>query len=325
MFPEILANDYFSLRAGTPKTVMSFHLQLFLDGTCLLHGIEHEQIVVQQNLTYEEVDSFVVQQDSFWEMLFNCCDAQRKLRLANGALDIERKEFELDITDPENIRVLERDRESPANSLVQELAILVNQLAGEQLERARLPGIFRTQAPYEITQEPVEGEKLTMDHVNIEGARLAVNPGAHSGLGCSVYMQVTSPIRRFVDLLCQWQLRHALQHQQALFSEQQLMAWASEIELRQRSYARTEREIERYWKLRYVGQHLGHVFAARVRRELNQRIEIELEDLGLVCQLPGSRPKGTQLGIEVMQVDPEGGNLFGEFRDHPEEANSGEQ
>ena len=325
MFPEVLANDYFSLRAGTPKTVMSFHLQLFLDGTCLLHGIELEQIVVQQNLTYEEVDSFVVQQDSFWGMLFNCCDAQRKLRLANGALDIERKEFELDITDPENIRVLERDRESPANSLVQELAILVNQLAGEQLERARLPGIFRTQAPYEITQEPVESEKLTMDHVNIEGARLAVNPGAHSGLGCSVYMQVTSPIRRFVDLLCQWQLRHALQHQQALFSEQQLMGWASEIELRQRSYARTEREIERYWKLRYVGQHLGHVFAARVRRELNQRIEIELEDLGLVCQLPGSRLKGTQLGIEVMQVDPEGGNLFGEFRDHPEEANSGEQ
>ena len=155
-------------------------------------GIEHEQIVVQQNLTYEEVDSFVVHQDSFWGMLFSCCDAQRKLRLANGALDIERKEFELDITDPENIRVLERDRESPANSLVQELAILVNQLAGEQLERVRLPGIFRTQAPYEITQEPVEGEKLTMDHVNIEGARLAVNPGAHSGLGCSVYMQVTS-------------------------------------------------------------------------------------------------------------------------------------
>ena len=95
-------------------------------------------------------------------MLFSCCDAQRKLRLANGALDIERKEFELDITDPENIRVFERDRESPANSLVQELAILINQLAGEQLERARLPGIFRTQAPYEITQEPVEGEKLTI-------------------------------------------------------------------------------------------------------------------------------------------------------------------
>ena len=103
------------------------------------------------------------------------------------------------------------------------------------------------------------------------------------------------------------------------------MGWASEIELRQRSYARTEREIERYWKLRYVGQHLGQVFAARVRRELNQRIEIELENLGLVCQLLGSRPKGTQLGIEVMQVDPEGGTLFGEFRDHPEEANSGEQ
>ena len=324
MLPEILANDHFSLRANVSRAVMSFNLQLFLDGTCLLHGIEHEQIIVQQNLTYDEVDTFVEQQDSFWEILFKCCDSQRKLRLANGALDIERKEFELDITDPANIHVLERDRESPANSLVQELAILVNRLAGEQLERTHLPGIFRTQAPYEITKEPAEGEKLTMDHVNIEGARLAVNPGTHSGLGCSVYMQVTSPIRRFVDLLCQWQLRNALQHQQALFSEQQLMGWASEIELRQRFYARTEREIERYWKLRYVGQHLGQVFAARVRRELNQRVEIELEDIGLVCQLPGSHPKGTQLGIEVLQVDSEGGNLFGEFRDHPGHANSRE-
>lgn len=320
MFPEILSNDRFSLKAQQPRAVMSFDLQLFLDGTCLLHDIRHEEVKVHQNLTYEEVDQLVARQESFWDLLYRCCESQRQLRLGQGALDVERREFDLDISDPDQIRILPRDRDSPANSLVQELAVLVNRLAGEQLEQLGLPGIFRTQPPYEIVQELREGERLTMDHISIEGARLAISPGPHSGLGCSVYMQVTSPIRRFVDLLCQWQLRHARQHQQPLFSEEQLMSWATQIELRQRSYARTEREIERYWKLRYLGQHLGEIFAGRVRRELNQRVEVELEELGLVCQLPGTRPKGTQLGVEVLQVDPEGGNLLGEFRDYPTES-----
>lgn len=317
MLPEVLSNDHFSLREQVPRAVMTFALQLFADGSFVLQEIRHEILTIDRNLTYDEVDQLVEQADSFWGVLHRCSEGLKQQRIAQGALNIERREYELDISDPDRIRIVPRDRNSPANSLVQELAVLVNRIAGEALEERNIPGIFRTQPPYELVQELREGEKLTMDHINIEAARLAVTPSPHSGLGCPVYMQVTSPIRRFVDLLCQWQLRQALRTNDALFTTDDLMSWAFQIEQRQKAYVRTEREIERYWKLRYLGQHLGETFVGRVRRELPQKIEIELEEIGFTFQMPGSFTKGTPLQVEVQQVDPEGGSLLAELQAAP--------
>ena len=109
-------------------------------------------------------------------MLFNCCDAQRKLRSQRSLRHRAKGVGVRYITDPENIRVLERDRDSPANSLVQELAILVNQLSQENsLNELVYPYLSYSGALRDYVV-PAEGEKLTMDHVDIEGARLAVNP-----------------------------------------------------------------------------------------------------------------------------------------------------
>ena len=85
------------------------------------------------------------------------------------------------------------------------MAIAVNTEAGDLFQKSNLPGIYRTQSSYQLLKQLEDGEELTMEHVKINPTKLSIIPDKHAGLGCKYYMQITSPIRRFSDLLIQIQ------------------------------------------------------------------------------------------------------------------------
>ncbi|HBJ46539.1 MAG TPA: hypothetical protein DDY69_04310, partial [Deltaproteobacteria bacterium] len=143
-----------------------------------------------------------------------------------------RKEFDFDISDPQHIRISPLNRNSDANRIIEELAISVNRETGRLFQEADFPGIYRTQSSYEIIKEVEEGTQLSMEHLRIEPARLSTIPGSHAGLGCEVYMQITSPIRRFVDLITQQQLKLLIEKKDPVFSIEDMMRWSEEISLR---------------------------------------------------------------------------------------------
>ncbi len=306
MLPEALSNGRFSLKAGEPRPVLSYFFRISRDGSWQLEKVEPQVIRVQENLSYEEVDAFIESEESFWAQLSQFCDALLQKRIEDGALDLPRREFEFDLSDPQQIRIRALERNSPSNRLIQELAVLVNRETGRLFEESELPGIYRTQAPYELVQEVKEGETLTLEHISIEGARLSTLPGPHAGLACHPYMQASSPIRRFTDLISQVQLRPHLEGQEAPFGTEDMMRWAEACELLQKQYARAEREVTYHWKTCYLAQHTGSVFTARVRRPLpNQRLELELLELDYVFVTSGlpAHEKGEQMLLRVEQVD----------------------
>ena len=118
-------------------------------------------------------------------------------------------------------------------------------------------------------------------------------------------MHTTSPIRRFADLITQLQLKMLIKKEDPVFSTEDMMHWAEEVSLRQRKYKRAEREIIQYWKLRYLQQHLGEIFAAKIRKGLpNNNTEIELIELD--CTVPvfglGVFEEGEQLLLRIDEV-----------------------
>ncbi|MGY8700490.1 MAG: RNB domain-containing ribonuclease, partial [bacterium] len=194
---------------------------------------------------------------------------------------------------------------SAANRIIEELAISVNCETGRIFQEADFPGIYRTQSSYEIIKEVAEGTKLSMENIRIEPARLSTIPGKHAGLGCDVYMQATSPIRRFVDLVTQQNLKLLINQQEPVFSEEDMMRWSEEISLRQRKYSRAEREIIKFWKLKYLQQHLGDNFEAKVRKKLaNNNTEIELLELDCVVSAAGltELESGEKLLLRINEV-----------------------
>ena len=93
-------------------------------------------------------------------------------------------------------------------------------------------------------------------------------------------MHATSPIRRFVDLLTQHQLSNLIKDEEPVYSSEDMMRWAEAITMRQRKYNRAEKNILKYWKFKYLHQHMKELFEATVRKQLsNNNTEIELVEL----------------------------------------------
>ncbi|HDH96184.1 MAG TPA: RNB domain-containing ribonuclease, partial [Proteobacteria bacterium] len=86
-------------------------------------------------------------------------------------------------------------------------------------------------------------------------------PGFHSGLGVDAYVQVTSPIRRYTDMLMQRQLSHWLRTGKPLYSEDvNFLMRAKDAERRFVELRQAAEQIEQYWKMVYIQQNMDAEF-----------------------------------------------------------------
>ena len=133
--------------------------------------------------------------------------------------------------------------------------------------------------------------------------RLSVHPEAHGGLGLSCYAWMTSPLRRYVDLVNQRQLAATLSGARAPLARnsEALLAALRAFELTYARYDEHQRAMETYWSLRWLLQEKIHESLAIVLRENVVRIE----GLPLVTRMP-SMPElepGALVRVAVEEVD----------------------
>jgi len=285
MFHPDLSENVFSLRAGQDRSVMTFEARVDQDGELKETRIYRSLVNVNKNLTYEAVDREIEGQDLFWKRVWKICLKLKQKRIDNGSLELERIEVKLDISDPDHIRIKEVRENTPANQLIEELAIFANHQAALFCKQNDLPSLYRNQPPYSLTRELPEGVKPTLRDIHIQPARVGTIPEGHSALGLDCYLQVTSPIRRFMDLVNQTVVYAGLADTECGYSEEDLLRWARMGEEAQRDYAALERRLLDHWKIKYLYQNQSEVYDARLIRVLrNGRALIKLEKLQLVVE-----------------------------------------
>jgi exoribonuclease-2 len=125
----------------------------------------------------------------------------------------------------------------------------------------------------------------------------------HEGLGVDCYAWSTSPLRRFVDLVNQWQLIAHLQGEQPPYlpKSADLMAALRDFELTYASYAEFQRGMERYWCLRYLAQEQVTNIEAQVLKENIVRCET----MPLVTKANGmpTLERGVRVRLAVADID----------------------
>ncbi len=134
--------------------------------------------------------------------------------------------------------------------------------------------------------------------------RMSTAPQAHEGLGVKQYAWSSSPLRRYVDLLNQWQLVACLNGDTPPFAARSdaLFAAMRDFDLTYSAYADFQRSIERYWSLRWLRQQgLEAIDATIVGRENLAR----LDHLPLVQRVP-SAPElkpGQRIRLRIESID----------------------
>ncbi len=179
------------------------------------------------------------------------------------------------------VAIQPRPRGTPVDLLVAELMIHTNATWGRLLHERGYPAIYRNQRAMKT--------------------RMEVDPGAHEWLGVSHYAWTSSPLRRYSDLANQRQLVAAVRGEPPAYTRAELEAAARDFETAYDAYAEHQRQLERYWCLRYLVQERIESAPATVLREELVRIE----GLPLVCRtigLPPSSP-GDRVRVAFGEVD----------------------
>ena len=193
-----------------------------------------------------------------------------------------------------------RPRDNEIDRLVSEWMIATNVAWGETLALAHLPGIYRCQSMGRV--------------------RMQTGPGPHQGMGVSHYAWSTSPLRRFSDLMNQWQVLAALGHRRPAYkpNDTELFADLAHFEACYDRYGEFQNQMERYWSLRWLGMEQGlatESWAAAQRPvaaeplieegRLGREGLVRLARLPLTCRVPSwsHLPAGTEVTLEVIGAD----------------------
>ncbi len=192
----------------------------------------------------------------------------------------------------ETVRITERKRGAPLDLIVSEAMILANSTWGGWLGELGVPGIYRSQASL------APGVKV----------RMGIRPAPHAGMGVSQYTWATSPLRRYVDLVNQWQIIACARHGNtaalvAPFKPKDAMLFSiiSGFDGAYSAYNGFQQAIERYWTLRWLEQQGVTELDATVMKEGLVRADT----LPLVFRALGCEPlaRGARVRVRVTGID----------------------
>ncbi len=192
----------------------------------------------------------------------------------------------------EQVRISTRQRGTPLDLIVSEAMILANSTWGQWMSDLGVPAIYRSQASLS------PGIKVRM------GSRAL----PHAGIGVKCYAWSTSPLRRYTDLVNQWQIIACVRHGRtaalaAPFKPRDttLLALISAFEAAYAAYNAHQSTMERFWTLRFIQQQGLSEIRATVLREGLARAD----ELPLVLPLPnaGKLASGTRVLLRLGAVD----------------------
>lgn len=354
MLPLALGAEACSLREGVDTPSLTVTAVVRLGDGSLVEGSEDVITTVTRSsarLTYDTVDAMIENKGSngpvptppgALQMLLSAATARRRWREPRAALAAHMRgrdtpeedtrghastATETVLTASEDHVTIKRiSRHSPSRDLVSELMILAGEvLSGIGLKHT-LPLPYRSQTAVPVSKDELADVPTAVRRYQLRKhllkSSLITSPHLpqisyhHHALGVATYVQATSPIRRFVDLLAHWQIKSHLRGDTGS-SPEQLQDTITAMEKTNRRLTIAERAIDHAYLCAYVSDRgPGHVFpSCTLLQWLNQDRGIAVlfvPDLGRELVATVNRPAvpgDTNLPCTATAADPFTGTL----------------
>ncbi len=317
MFPTELATGPMSLKAGEICCALSFGILLDATGGVEDFSIHSSQIKITYRLTYDDVVDMLdlgVQEPEIHD-LAKWAKLRQSWRQSQGAININMPEPTIKVKnggEEVDIYIMES---AFSRELVAEMMILAGEVAAKYGQMHELPMLFRAQQQPDL---PPDDELLRLPAGPVRSCALrrcmskgevSMTPFRHASLGLETYTQVTSPIRRYGDLLAHFQIKAHLRGDELPFSVSKMQEIVLSLTPTVMDAVGVERQTNRYWVLEYLRRNAETIWQGLMLRWLREHeglALIMLEDLGVELVMRFDRPieLGDRLLVKVAHVDP---------------------
>jgi exoribonuclease-2 len=306
MQPDSVIAAY-SLDAGRPTPAVSLYVTANPDtGEILSHESKIERVAVRENLRHHALDQDITEEAladpsialpyndwirPLWALALSLSKQRDIVRGKTESNNRVEYSFYVD-GDPDNpdtpVRIVPRMRNAPLDRLVAEYMILANSTWGGLLAANGLPGIYRSQ----------QGGRV----------RMSTHALPHEAIGVAQYAWCTSPLRRYVDLVNQWQIIAAIEHGVsaplvAPFKpkDADLFAIIGSFESQYTAWHDFQNSLERFWCLRWLQQQQITECAATVLKE----DLVRLDHAPLVIRVSGlpQSERGEIIMLQILSTD----------------------
>ena len=310
MLPDELVSE-FTLAEGDVRPALSLYATIdTTDWSVIATETVAEAVPVAANLRHNDLDELVTEENLAaglgeyphkkeiqllwqWAQTLERGRMQKRESFGLRPEQNNRVDFNFYVED-EVVTINRRKRGAPLDKIVAELMIYANSSWGLLLHEHGVPGIYRTQGSG-------NGWAARMQ------VRMLTHAAPHQGLGVDQYAWSTSPLRRYTDLVNQWQILACLKHGVtaplvAPFKarDADLFAIVSAFDAAYAAYADFQNIMEHYWCLRWLSQHEARkVQAVQIKDDLLKLVEIPL----ILPMVGVKHPRGTQLTIELISWD----------------------
>jgi exoribonuclease-2 len=320
MLPDEVVQTY-TLMAGRDCPAVSLYLTL--DEATLAVTASHtvlERVPIAHNLRHDQLDAVITEawlageaatepvtpeiaalqpQLAFLLRLANHLKAQRMVVRGKPEMN-NRPDYSFRLQgvvgdEPdgsETVVITTRQRGAPLDLMVAEAMILANSTWGQWLASCGVPGIYRSQASL------APGVKV----------RMGTKAQPHAGIGVPAYAWSTSPLRRYVDLVNQWQIIACVRHGKTAAlaapfkpKDTTLFAVVTSFDTAYSAYNGFQNGMERYWTLK----HLQQAGITEITATLFKENLVRADGLPLVLPVLGTEglPRGAHVRVRLGEID----------------------
>lgn len=324
MLPDIVVQAY-TLQAGRDCPAVSLYVT-FSEGDLVVQSAETrlERVPMVANLRHDQLDQTITREwleneasetpadlpvdrptlAFFWR-LAQTLKARREVvrgkpesfNRPDYSFKLDRPSSEAPPRGDETVLIGVRQRGSPLDLMVAEAMILANSTWGQWLASLGVPGIYRSQASM------APGVKV----------RMGTKALPHAGIGVPSYAWSTSPLRRYTDLVNQWQIIACAKHgaTAALAApfkpkDAELFSIISAFDATYSAYNSVQSSMERYWTLRHVAQQGIDALEASLVKEMGGGAWLVRADtLPLMFTVMGAQglARGARVRVKLGAVD----------------------
>ena len=323
MLPDSVVQAY-TLMEGRDSPAVSLYVTFNESDLEILHTETRiERVAILANLRHDQLDQTITAewlengQDTpsglpvdrptlafFWR-LAKTLKARREVvrgkpesfNRPDYSFKLERQSNDTPPTGEEAVVIGVRQRGAPLDLMVAEAMILANSTWGQWMASLGVPGIYRSQASM------APGVKV----------RMGTKALPHAGIGVPSYAWSTSPLRRYTDLVNQWQIIACARHgaTAALAApfkpkDAELFSIISGFDAAYSAYNSVQTSMERFWTLRHVQQHNTQELDASLVKEMGGGVWLVRADaLPLMFSVMGAQglARGARVRVKLGAID----------------------